>query len=497
MITPFEVDEAVPSRTISIGQEMVQAARWNIVATVGKYLVTTVAMVVVARFVTPQEFGLAAIALGAIAFFVLFTQFGFGQAIIGIHDVDQRFVHTLFTVSLFLAFLLYIILTAVAPFLSAFYRQPSLRMLLLVAGLTLFSSLSAAIPLAILQRNLRYRDQAIVLFCTAFGNAVSAGVLAVLGHGVWAIVVPPVIGSSVGAMVAFPLSQYRPRFAFDVKRLSRAMHFSVSGLISNLSNFVCNSAVPLVMGRTWNAASLGTYTFAYGKHAVVYDAIAAQFVGSAFPIFRKIAHDLHRCQRAFLSMVRFSAFVIPPTYAALIVGAPSLFPLLFGERWSVAVVPFQLLCVIPIVRSAAILSTSTLYAMGAPEIAARIVIIRTVGYGIAVSGGMLLRADIASLTMGLVIVDVLIIILYLRAVLGQLQISLRRYLSSIVVPGACAATYALLLAVVTSLVSTATQSPFGGFVVGAVVATVALLLIGSRVFPREWSIVRAALHAHT
>lgn len=412
---------------ISVGREVVRYFKWNILAAGLKHLAGLAGVVIVARYVPPSDYGTVALVMGCMVFFSLFGEFGLSQALVGLPSVDKKLTDTIMTLSLLMAAALYLILLGVSPLLADFYRAPPLAVLLPVAGINAFLFLGMTLPIALLQRKLDFQGQAMATSVSAIVSLSFSVILAMAGYGVWALIVPSLLGMFVGGLVAMKRSGYWPHPAWDVKRLGGTLNFGFSALVANFANYLCANAVPLVMGRLWTMETLGYFSFAYSKHSKVFDAFSQQFSGGVFPVLSRVAHDKVKIRQVFFRMTRFGVAVIAPLYGALLFLAPVFFPLLLGHRWDGAIRSFQIFCLIPLLRGCMMCVNPVLYAMGLPQVSARVVVWKVGFYVFGVGICYLRDFTILTVTSVVVGIDLLFIGLYVAVSAKHLEFSLKDF----------------------------------------------------------------------
>jgi teichuronic acid exporter len=474
------------AKVISIRKELIASTKWNIVGSISGNLTMVIGMIITARFVSPEEFGLVAIAGACTTFFVILSQFGFAQAIVGLSEADKELIDTLFTVSIALAIFFYLALALLTPLMTAFYKQPTLGSVLLISGTGIFLSMPVAIPVAILQRKLDYRSQAIVRISMAIVALIGIVIAAYFKLGIWILVLPTLLGQFISGIIAFWLSEYRPTFALNRDKLKKSLNFSLSALISNFCNFICKNVVVFAGGKVWSPTVLGYYSFANSKSTRLFDLIAGQIAPAIFPVLRRFSNDIPRVRNAALKMTRFGSFVFIPSYILLILSAPLLFPILFGNRWDFAILPFQILCSVQIARSVTFISNPILYALGLPHVSAKIVVIRTMGYFILFLGIMFFQLQLIGVVTLIAVWDVIIIFIYLLYLLRAIQCSIWVFLQQIAYPVLISIVIATIGVSVQLLLKNVTifkifDSQFLGILTAGIVAL-------TLVFPLVWKI---------
>lgn len=422
------------SDNLSIRNEMLRSAKWNALSMGVRAIVLFSKVVILARFLQPKDYGTAALANSSTGLFMLMTQFGFAQAIIGVRELDKKLVDSLFTTSLLLAIVLYGALVVASPSLAEHYQNPQLPAFLHATGIGLFLALGTAIPSALMQRNLDYRHQSVMAQITAIFPLIGSLWMASTGYGAWSLVIPPLIGSAFGGAYAFYVCKYLPRLKLDWKKLKPAFSFGLSALVSNFTNFAANNSVVLVMGGVWGSQTLGIYSFADERYGKPYDLISGQIAGSLFPIFSRVGPQKDRLANAYLKITQLGLYSIVPIYLIAIMGAPVFFPFLFGAQWDASIRLFQVLCIMPIARVFCLGANPVLYAMQKPHLSAKIATLRMIGILCTVFAFSAAHASLAIFGMGIVGVEIITIIVYAWASLTILGKGIRNYLKGLL-PG--------------------------------------------------------------
>lgn len=481
---------------ISVSREILKASGWNVVSMIANYGALLLNLVILAHFVSPASNGRAAIAFGIAAFVMLFAQFGFANAIVAHKNVDKRFIDTLFTVSVLLAIVIYVAFFIASNFLGNLYNDNLMSILLKISGLGVLFSLFSAVPVAILQRSLNYKAQALVIIATSVFNLGATISLAIGGFEVWALIVPQLIGNFVGTIVAFYVSKYKPAIIFDYGSFKSSINFGVSGVVSNVSNFVCGNVVQILMGKVWSSSILGFYSFAEKQYSKPFDLISSQLVGSMFPIFSKISNDLQRIKTAYLKLTRLGVFVMLPVYLALIVGAPYIFPVVFGNQWDFSIKLFQIFCLVPIVRIFCIGATGILYSLRMPHLNAYVVLARVSSYIVAVVSFFIFKSDLLVVVKGVAAIDIVFNLVYLVAALVKLRCGIFEFISSELTPAILNLMFVIVLVLSVRLLGNVMEENIISFILALFVATGLYILLSRRYLYAEFKSVVEHINQH-
>lgn len=319
---------------------------WKLFEQGGAAVITLVVQVVMARLLTPDEFGMLAIMLVFVNIGNVVVQSGLNTAVIQAPDVRENDFSTVFWMSLAISLVLYALVFVFAPQVAAFYAMPALTWPL--RGLTLLLVINAynAIQEAIVSRNLEFHK--------TFRATVSAGVVsgavgiacALLGAGVWALVVQQLLYQLVKCLVLAAQVPWKPRLVFEPPRALVLFRFGWKLLVSGLLDQGYQSLSDLIIGKLFSADDLG-YVSQGKKYP---QALGTVLDGAIQPVMlsavSKVQHDKAMVKRLARRALKTSTFLIVPAMTMFAVCADSLVLLLLGEKWLPCVPFLRMYCFI-------------------------------------------------------------------------------------------------------------------------------------------------------
>ena len=324
-------------------------------------------LVVLARLLTPAQFGVVSAALIVVNFSRILYQFGFGPALVQLPRLEPRHVGTAFTASVAFGLALGAVIWLAAPAAAQALRiadaGPVLRALawmfpLLGLGL---------VPESLLMRELRFRWLAnadVVTF--ALGYGVVGVALAAMGHGVWALVAAHLAHTVLRTAVVLAAAPPGARGPWlDGPAFRELLYFGGGHTIARVANFVAHQGDTLVVGRWLGPAALGLYGRAYQLMATPASLFAGVLDKVLFPVMAKMQADAGRLASLYTRGVALVALVVLPPSALLLVLAPEVVTLMLGERWAGAVVPLQVFAAGMLFRTSEKMSDSLARAVGA------------------------------------------------------------------------------------------------------------------------------------
>ncbi len=355
----------VPSHSVnpSLTTQVVRGAAWNVVGAVAQKGLVLGATIIVARLLSPSDYAVAGLATAVMGIFVTLSAQGFTQALVQRQDLTELTCHSVFWLMAVAGLGVGGLTLASAPWLARFYNQPALAPVMWVLAAGLVSSMIGAVPNALLQRAMRFREINVIGMAGGVLSALLGIGFAWLGYGYWALIMPVVGTALFIAVCAFWLSGYRPAWAFRWSELGKVSTFGASLLGSNLVQYFADTGDSLIMGRFWSPADFGRYRFAYERSRQPFDLVLAQIHNVTFPAFSRIQDDLERLRQAFLQGTYSMCLVIFPLHVLIIGLADPLVPWIFGEQWHPAVPALQVFAAYAFVRGVASLVSAGLLAI--------------------------------------------------------------------------------------------------------------------------------------
>lgn len=343
------------SGATALDRSLVRGVSWTAGVKGATLLLSWVSTVIVARILSPADYGLVAMATVYIGLTTMVTDFGIGSAIIALRECSDELAAQLHVVSALIGLAGFAISCAAAIPLSKFFGSPALvSVLIVLASALVFDSLRT-VPVAMLGRQLRFKALALLEALKVLVAVVFTLTLAALGRGYWALVLGNVIASIVLTIIVtiiLPRPFVRPQFA----RLKGVLRFSSNFLMGQLAWYGYSNADFIVAGRVLGRLPLGEYTLAWTLTTAPADKIMAVF-GRVMPTMLAAAQrDIEALRRYFLLFTEALALLIVPAATGLALVAPDFVPLVFGAKWMAAVIPLQLLCLYSVIH---ILGTPT------------------------------------------------------------------------------------------------------------------------------------------
>jgi O-antigen/teichoic acid export membrane protein len=357
------VAESSTANSRDLDNSFVRGVAWTASIKWLTQVVTWGMTVIVARYLSPSDYGLIWMAAIYINLFTLFSEFGIGTAIVTMQDLTDNQVSQLNTLSLFLGLLGFIISAAAAIPLGKFFHAPNLPLIVVVMSGGFIVSGIRTVPYALLQKELRFKLLALIEASQGIIQAVITLVLAYLGFGYWALV----LGSLSFSITPTILVLFWRRQGVAVPRLSsirKAVHYSRHIVIGRLCWASFNDSDFIIAGRVLGDALLGAYTLAWTLAHTPLEKLTTLVNRVSPSVFAKIQNEPDALRRYLRNITGGMSLIIFPVTIGIALVAPEFVPVVLGPKWSGVIVPLELLALHALFRSNVILLTPLLNVIG-------------------------------------------------------------------------------------------------------------------------------------
>ena len=331
--------------TSDLAQKTLRGAFWSYLSFVAGKGLSFLSTIILARLLLPQEFGLLGYCLIVIQYVDILNSAGIAAALIARREKVQEAANAAFIANIIFGVLCFSITWFIAEPVSVFFRAPEIVPLFRVLGLSLPFTGLGIVPDAMLQREMKFRT---LLISDATRNlmkgAVSIG-LAVLGFGVWSLVLGQVLGVLTGSVLSWILAGWRPTWRFHPEATRAVAFFGFHIILLETAGAFRNNVDYLLVGRILGAASLGLYTMAYRIPELLIRSLNHVLGNVSLAALAITQSDEARMKKFYFGYLRFIATFTFPVSAGLAFIAPVFIPIFLSEKWMPAVVPTALISV--------------------------------------------------------------------------------------------------------------------------------------------------------
>lgn len=349
---------------------------WSFASNIANKGMQFVFSIILARLLTPSDYGLIGMLAIFIAIIQIFVESGFSQAIITKQDRTQTDLSTAFYFNIGVGVLGYLILFVSAPLIANFYGMPLLKPILRVIGLgVIFNSLNI-VQNAHYAIRLDFKTPAKVSVFSQMFTGVLGIFLAYEGFGVWALVFQQVSGGLIGLLLNWYLVRWKPTTEFNKESFLYLWRYGSKVLSSGLLSTIYDNVQPLLIGKFFSSSALGLYSRAQGFATLPSSNLSGILANVTFPLLSKINDDIERLGSIYRRLIKFSAFIIFPLMIGLAAISAPLVHFLLPERWNGCIPLLRLLCFSLMWQPISLVNLNLLNAAKRPDVVLKLEMIK-------------------------------------------------------------------------------------------------------------------------
>ena len=317
----------------SLKKKTVHGVLWSTLERFSVQGIQFVVMIIMARMLTPNDYGLVGMLTVFIAVSQSLVDSGFSQALIRKQDRTETDNSTVFYFNLVVGIVLYGILFISAPFIAYFYNEPQLTSITRVIGLSILFNSLVVVQRALLTINIDFKTQAKAALTAAVISGAVGIWMASSGYGVWSIVSQQLINLGTNTLLLWVLSHWRPQLTYSWKSFHELFGFGSKLLASGLIETIYRNIYLIIIGKVFSASDLGCYTRAHQFTDFPSANLTGIMQRVTYPVFCQIQNEEIKLSNAYRRFLRMAGFIIFPLMMGLAAVAEPLVLILLKEQW--------------------------------------------------------------------------------------------------------------------------------------------------------------------
>lgn len=326
--------------------QIISSLLWKFTERVGTQGIQFIIMIILARFLLPEDFGFIVVVTIFISIATVITQSGFNSALIQAKKIDELDLSSVFYLNLFIATILYSILFFISPFIASFFEQPQLTPVLRILSLSLFLGAFNSLQHTIIARGMQFKK----LFISSLSGVIISGIvgitMAYYNLGIWALVMQQLLFHIIITATLWHAVKWRPQLLFSMERLGRLFSFGWKLLLSSLIDTIYSNIKNLIIGKLYSPSILGFYNRGEQFPSVLVNNINGSILSVMFPALSSQQDNTKRMKEMMRRAIVTSSFIVFPMMVGLAVIAEPLVKFLLTEKWLPAVPFLQIFCAI-------------------------------------------------------------------------------------------------------------------------------------------------------
>lgn len=298
---------------------------------------------VLARLLSPDDFGVVAIASVIIAFFNLFTDMGVSPAIVQHKSLTKEELSDIFSFTLWTGIGISVLFFAASWLIADYYESDILRTLCQLLSVNLFFASATIVPGALFYRNKEFKFIAVRSFVIQVAGGAAAVTAALCGAGLYALIINPILSSILIFAISYQRYPQRLRFTLGITVLRKIFSYSAYQFLFNVINYFSRNLDKLLIGKYMSMSDLGYYEKSYRLMMLPLQNITQVITPVMHPIFSDFQNDKGKLISSYERIVRFLSFIGLPLSVLLFFTAEEVTLIIFGDQWMPSVPVFRIL----------------------------------------------------------------------------------------------------------------------------------------------------------
>lgn len=317
---------------------------WKLLERGGTQGIQFVIQIILARLLTPEDYGVIAIIMIFIALANVFVQSGFSTALIQKKNADEEDFSSVFYLSFGIATILYAIFYFIAPLISDFYKNIELIKILRVLSLTLFLGAFNSIQNTVIAKNMDFKKQFLSSLIAGIISGLIGIFMAYKSFGVWALVYQQLSNQLIICLTLLVVVKWRPKLTFSFSKIKKLFVFGSKLLISSLLDALYMNITSLVIGKVYTPAMLGFYNRGNQFPQLIVSNFNGSIQAVMFPTLSAEQENRQRVKEIVRRSIVTSSYIIFPLMIGLVVIAESMVKLLLTDKWLPCVPYLRIFC---------------------------------------------------------------------------------------------------------------------------------------------------------
>lgn len=363
---------------MSLKQKTVSGLLWSFIDQFANLGITFIAGIILARLLSPREFGLIGMITVFIAVSESFINSGFSSALIRKKDCTDTDFSTVFYFNLVTGILFFIILFFSAPAIAGFFNEPQLEAIVQVLGIILIIDSLTLIQRTILTKRIDFKLQARISVIASLGSGIVAIVMAFNGFGVWSLVAQRLLRQGLNSFFLWLWNQWKPLLVFSSQSFKELFSFGSKLLISGMINTIYNNIFYIIIGKYFSATDLGYYTRAQNFSNLPSQNLNGIIARVSYPVLSVIQDDKIRLKTTYQKLILSTMFITFVLMLGMAAVAEPMIITLIGEKWRPSIIYLQMLCFVGMMYPLHALNLNMLQVSGRSDLFLKLEIIKKI-----------------------------------------------------------------------------------------------------------------------
>lgn len=351
------IQKAFSHNSKNLGNRVFSGASYTLITIITKSVLSIVSTSILARLLTPTDFGHVAMTVVVMELVAVFSNFGFGSILIQRTKITRLQLDTVFWASAAIGVILSLIVFGLSFFTGYIYHDTESGQILKVMCWVFLIEQLGVIPNSLLNRTLMFKQQFVIQIANLLIRLGVAVVFAHLGYRFWSIVAGGIAASMTGLLMNYIMFPFWPRLRFQYDFIKRTININAAFWLSGLIYYINTNVDLMLVGRISGASVLGHYQNARSLSDEVGGRISLPLQRVLFPAFSSLQKDRSRLKIAIVRSSRILALVVLPIGFGMAATAEELVPILYGNQWTEMIPMLKLISISAAIRAACAISS--------------------------------------------------------------------------------------------------------------------------------------------
>ena len=318
---------------MSLKQKVLTGTKWITLANIFRQVQQIISLIIFAKLLTPDDFGMFAILMIFVGFMRIFTDMGTGAALIQIKNPSEELLSSVFYFNLFVGLVLCVSLILISGPIALFFEIPTIKDLLQIISISFIFTSFGVVQKVLYEKHLNFKTVTIIETFSGLVGLVVGISAAYYGLGVLSFVLQALSTSFLGVVLIWIYSDWKPMFHFALVDIKHIWEFTKNLSIFNFVNYFARNADNFLIGKFLGSPALGVYSVAYRIMLYPLQNISRTLLRVLFPAFAQIQDDNEKFQKVYLRVIFFISLITFPLMTGLMATADVLITVLFEDKW--------------------------------------------------------------------------------------------------------------------------------------------------------------------
>ena len=330
---------------MSLKKKTISGLFWSFFDNFFYLLIQFVIGIILAKILSPKEFGLIGLITVFLAISQTFIDSGFSNSLIRKLECTDVDYSTIFYFNIITSLLFYFILYFSSNIISDYFKEPILSSIIKTIGLGIIIKSLSSVHTTILISKIDFKLQTKISIVSSLISGIVGIILAYKGFGVWSLVIKLLVGNSISTILLWLTTKWTPKFIFSLQLLSEHFNFGYKLLFSSLTSTLYENIYYLIIGKYFNASQLGYYTRAEQFSNIASTNLTAVVQKVSYPVFSKLQNEPVMLKNGYKRLIKSTMFISFIVMLGIVGISNSLILFLLGTKWEQSIIYLKLICI--------------------------------------------------------------------------------------------------------------------------------------------------------